>query len=127
MKVKLTAVEYELMTILWKLGQGSVRDVMEHLSANRQLAYTSVSTMLRILQKKEILHYEKSGRTHVYVPKISKSSFVKDTLSEIVTELFAGQPLELAAYLLKENTLSDKELSELKKLIQKKSRMSRSL
>jgi predicted transcriptional regulator len=124
MKIKLTAVEHELMTILWHLKQGSVRDVMEQLPADRRLAYTSVSTMLRILQKKGVLHYEKSGRTHVYIPKISKLAFVKDTISEVVTELFSGNPIELASYLLHDDFLTQEELSSLKELIRKKEKVS---
>ena len=121
MKIKLTAVEYELMTILWGLGQGTVREVMEKLPEDRQLAYTSVSTMLRILQKKQLLHYKTVGRQHVYVPKISKSYFIKDTVSEVVSELFDGNPIELAAFLLNESALNKEDLTSLKALIQKKS------
>ena len=54
MKITLTATEYELMTIIWNLGQASVRDVMEQLPKNRDLAYTSVATILRILKEKNI-------------------------------------------------------------------------
>lgn len=123
MKIKLTAVEYELMTVLWTLGQGTVRDVMESLPKERKLAYTSVSTMLRILQKKQLLHYEKSGRQHIYAPKISKSYFIKDTVSEVVSELFDGSPIELAAFLLKDVSLNKEEIASLKALIQKKSKV----
>lgn len=123
MKIKLTAVEYELMTVLWTLGQGTVRDVMESLPKERKLAYTSVSTMLRILQKKQLLHYEKSGRQHIYTPKISKSYFIKDTVSEVVSELFDGSPIELAAFLLKDVSLNKEEIASLKALIQKKSKV----
>ena len=121
MKIKLTAVEHELMTILWELGQGTVPEVIENLPEERKLAYTSVSTMLRILQKKELLDYQKVGRQHVYIPKISKSSFTRDTVSEVVSELFDGSPVELAAFLLKDTALNEEELTTLKALIQAKS------
>ncbi len=120
MKIKLTTVEYELMTILWGLGQGTVRDILENLPEKRKLAYTSVSTILRILQKKQLLHYQKSGRQHVYVPKISKSCFIKDTVSEVVSELFDSNPAELAVFLLNDNNLTKEELISLKALIQRK-------
>lgn len=58
-KYNLTVVEHELMEILWKIGEGSVRDVMNHLSKDRALAYTSVSTILRILQQKKNCYRQK--------------------------------------------------------------------
>ena len=68
----LTEVELELMTALWKLGEGSVADVLETLPKERKLAYTSVSTILRILEQKKVLKARKEGRGHVYVPMLEK-------------------------------------------------------
>ena len=62
-KYQLTPVEHELMEILWILGQGTVRDVLAHLPNSRKLAYTSVSTILRILQQKKILTAKENGST----------------------------------------------------------------
>ncbi len=124
MKITLTATEYELMTIIWNLGQASVRDVMEQLPKNRDLAYTSVATILRILEKKKILRYEASGRKHVFIPQISRDMFVKETTTEIIAELFDNDPLELVAYLLKDTKLNKKDLDSLKTLIEKKSKKS---
>ena len=68
----LTEVELELMTILWKKGEGSVADVIEGLPKDRNLAYTSVSTILRILEQKGALKTRKEGRGHVYIPALKK-------------------------------------------------------
>ena len=70
----LTEVELELMTILWSLSEGSVADVIERLPKNRNLAYTSVSTILRILEQKGTLKARKEGRGHIYMPLVSKES-----------------------------------------------------
>jgi len=120
MKVKLTAVEYELMSALWDLGQASVREVMECLPKNRKLAYTSVATILRILQNKKVVRCITSDRTHIFVPKISKLAFIKETTSSIISELFAGKPLELVAHLINHNTITKEEISTIKKMMQDK-------
>jgi len=122
MRIKLTAVEYELMLIIWGLGQASVRQVLEHLPKNRRLAYTSVATILRILETKKVLRSVTSGRSHIFVPKVSKEAFIKDTTSTFISDLFSGNSLAFVAYLLKDEKITQNEIEEIKKLIQKKER-----
>lgn len=116
----LTEVELELMTILWKLGEGSVNAVMEQLPKDRQLAYTSVSTILRILEQKEILHTRKEGRGHVYIPSIAKEAYEAKTLRHVVERVFDNAPIALVKQLLKVGELSAQDISELKSLLNKK-------
>ena len=113
----LTETELELTQILWKLGEGSVNDVLEGLSNDRDLAYTSVSTILRILEQKKILSSRKEGRGHVYKPLISKSGYEEKTVKYMVGRVFQGAPLALAKQLLQTNELSQADLQELKALI----------
>jgi predicted transcriptional regulator len=113
----LTDVELELMSILWKLGEGSVGDVIEHLSAGRDLAYTSVSTMLRILEQKKILKARKEGRGHVYIPILEKSEYEARAVKHVVERVFNGTPMALVKQLLSSGDLNPKELEELKRLI----------
>jgi len=117
----LTSVELEMMNILWKLGEGSVRDVQAKLPQERKLAYTSVSTILRILEKKGILsgRKQKQGRGHTYVPLINKSSYESKSLDSLVENVFEGAPLGLVKRLIEDKKISDHELHELQKLIQK--------
>ena len=62
------------MTILWRLGEGTVSEVRAELPAERALAYTSVSTVLRILEKKGLVRPRKAGRGHVYIPAVEKGA-----------------------------------------------------
>lgn len=113
----LTETELELMNIIWKLGEGSVADVMTELPKARELAYTSVSTILRILEQKDVLETRKEGRNHIYIPLITKEEYESRTLNHIVDKVFDGTPMALARQLLRSKGLSKDELSELKKLI----------
>ena len=113
----LTETELELMTILWRLGEGSVADVIEHLHKERDLAYTSVSTILRILEQKKILKTRKEGRGHIYTPQIKKSEYEAKTVKHVVDRVFDGTPVALVRQLLDSVELNANDLKELKSLI----------
>ena len=113
----LTATELELMNILWNLGSGTVRDVMAKLPEDRDLAYTSVSTIIRILEQKGMLDSRKEGKAHIYSPKMEKGQYEKKETSSLVKNLFGGSKLDLVKCLIADEKLSKKEMQELKKLI----------
>lgn len=113
----LTETELELMTILWRLGEGSVADVIEQLPKERDLAYTSVSTIMRILEQKEILKTRKEGRGHIYTPQLKKNDYEAKTVKHVVERVFDGTPVALVRQLLDSVKLDAKDLKELKNLI----------
>lgn len=113
----LTETELELMTILWRLGEGSVSDVIEQLPKGRDLAYTSVSTILRILEQKGVLKTRKEGRGHIYIPQVKKSDYEAKTVKHVVDRVFDGTPIALVRQLLDTVKLNESDLKELKKLI----------
>lgn len=115
----LTEVELELMTPLWKLGEGTVSDVLDQLPPERQLAYTSVSTILRILEQKGILKTRKEGRGHTYIPLLKKSEFEARSVKQMIDRVFDGTPVALVKQLLETVHLNEADLEELKKLVEK--------
>ena len=119
-KYYLTPVELELMDILWKLDEGTVHDVLAKLPSARLLAYTSVSTMLRILQQKKILGIKKVGRQHIYYPLLNKETYAMHSLNKIVQRIFSGKSAELVAHLVDKNRLSIDEISALQQLLDSK-------
>ena len=114
---RLTEVELELMTILWRLGEGTVTDVIAQLPPGRRLAYTSVSTILRILEKKGVLTARKDGRAHVYVPAFGKPEYEAFTVQDIVTRVFDGTPAALVSRLLQSEELSPRDLDAIRALL----------
>lgn len=116
----LTEVELELMTIIWKLGQASVADVLAELPPDRKLAYTSVSTILRILEQKKILGTKKEGRGHLYIPKITKTEYEGQALKNIVKRVFDDAPVSIVSQLLSNFKISPEELRQIKEMIAKK-------
>jgi predicted transcriptional regulator len=117
---RLTDVELELMGLLWRMGEGTVAAVQAALPPSRPLAYTSVSTMLRILEGKGVVTTRKQGRGHVYVPVIQKSEYEAHAVRDVVDRVFEGMPLALVRQLLENVQLSDADMSELRSLIARK-------
>ena len=114
---QLTEVELELMTILWAHGGGTVHDVRTALPADRALAYTSVSTMLRILEQKGIVASEKRGQAHVYVPRLGRAEYEASALRRFLHTVFADTPRALVTRLLDEDHLTQDDLVQIHRLL----------
>jgi predicted transcriptional regulator len=122
----LTEVELELMNILWKLGEGGVSEVIESLPKERDLAYTSVSTILRILEQKKIVTTRKEGRGHVYIPLLKKSDYEAKSVRHMVDKVFDGAPVALVStlvrQLLESKDVDETELAQIRELLAKATR-----
>ncbi|MEL6343981.1 MAG: BlaI/MecI/CopY family transcriptional regulator [Myxococcota bacterium] len=106
----LTETELEMMLVLWDRGQGTVREVMNGLSADRPRAYTSVATILRILEEKGFVTSEKRGRRLLYAPTLSRSRYEGRNLGDLLGRLFGGDPLALVRRLVDSSSMSAAEL-----------------
>ena len=113
----LTAVELELMLLLWSTGGASAREVLERLPPDRERAYTSVSTILRILEQKGFVQSEKEGRRHRYVPTLTRASYERRKLRHLVGSLFGGDPMALVRRLVQTDSLTRDELQAARDLI----------
>jgi predicted transcriptional regulator len=118
----LTATELEMMNVIWRLGPTSVHQVVEALRPQRQLAYTSVSTIVRILEQKGFLRSQKEGRGHLYEPTISKEAYQVRSLQHLVSNVFDGTPTLLVQRLLDSEQLDPEELDRLRRALRKKER-----
>ena len=116
----LTEVELEFMTELWALGQGSVRDVLARLAPERNLAYTSAATILRIMEQKEFVESEKHGKTFVYRPVLAKDAYQTKTLRDLSNKLFDGTPATLVARLVDDDGISEDALKEIRALLERR-------
>ena len=116
----LTDVELELMTALWDIGRGSVRDVLARLDPERKFAYTSAATILRIMDEKGFVQSEKQGKVLIYTPALTKDRYQSKTLRDISDKLFDGAPATLVARLVDDEGLTEDALEELRALLNRR-------
>ena len=113
----LTPQELELMKVVWQRGSATVRDVYEALLERRRIAYTTVMTMLNVLEKKGHLAKRAEGRSYVYAPVRTKQRVLGAMVREFVERVFDGSAEPLLVHLLEERQLSEKDLDQLAKRI----------
>jgi BlaI family penicillinase repressor len=114
----LTRAESEIMSVLWSKGGATVHEVLAELPRNS--AYTSVLTLLRILEKKGYVRHEahpEGGRAHVYKPLVQAANARRHHVRDLVDRLFGGETEELVVGLLEEEKWSKSDLERLRELI----------
>lgn len=113
----LTEVELELMNVIWGIGECTVKDVQIALPNERDLAYTSVATIMKILEQKKVLGSQKKERAHTYQPLLSRADYEAMTLRHLATNVFQGDPSSMVMKLLNESELSKDELKAIRRLL----------
>jgi predicted transcriptional regulator len=109
----LTPQELEIMKVVWQKGEATVRDVYEDLLERRKIAYTTVLTMLNVLETKGHLRKRQDDRAFVYKPTKPEATVVRSMVREFVDRLFDGAAEPLVVHLLKDRHFTRKELEEL--------------
>jgi BlaI family transcriptional regulator, penicillinase repressor len=121
---KLTRAEEEIMLILWRLKEALVRDIISELK-DPEIPYTTVSTVIRVLEKKKFVSHKAFGNTHLYFPLVSKKEYSRAHLRDFLVNYFDGSFSSMATSFARENDISMEELkdmlSELQKEIEQKS------
>lgn len=115
----LTGQELEIMKVIWPLGRATVRQVYDALREQRIIAYTTVQTMMNILETKGHLRKEPGEKAQVYAPVRPQHLVVKSMVREFVNRVFDGSARPLLVHLLNEKGLSERERRELQKLLVK--------
>jgi len=114
----LTQRELDIMSVLWDLGEATVTEVRDRVDPN--LAYTSISTMIRTLEMKGFVsHRRGEGKTHVYFPVIDSETAGESVLDRVLNKVYGGSPIKLLAHLMEQNRLSDKELARMRDLLKR--------
>ena len=107
--------ELDVMGVLWELGSGTVSEVRERLPVD--LAYTTVLTILRNLEAKELVTHTAEGKAHRYVPRVAQRAARRSAVSRIVDKLFHGSPEQLITQLVEDEHLSADDLKRLRALL----------
>ncbi len=113
---ELTKAEEEIMQILWKIRKGFVKDILESFPSPKP-AYNTVSTIVRILEKKGFVGYTAYGKTHEYYPLVSKEEYKGQLMNRVVKKYFSNSFHDLVSFFTESTALSISELEEIKKLM----------
>ena len=107
------------MKVIWPLGQATVREVYDDLKRRRTIAYTTVQTMMNVLEVKGHLRKQPGEKAQTYVPVRRQQQVVRSMVREFVDRVFDGSARPLLVHLLKEKGLTERERRELQKLLDK--------
>jgi predicted transcriptional regulator len=113
---ELTRAEEQIMQILWKKSEGFVNDILDEMPDPKP-AYNTVSTIVRILEKKGFVAHKAFGKAHQYYPLIQKKSYMRSMFSGLMRNYFSGSYRSLASFFTRENNISLEELEEINQLI----------
>ncbi len=116
---ELTKTEERIMQVCWKLKKAFVKDIIQALPDEPKPPYNTISSVVRILEKKGYLTYKAYGKTYEYYPAISKGEYRKMYLRKLLTGYFDNSPASLLSFIVEEENLSEKEIEKLKNIIDK--------
>jgi predicted transcriptional regulator len=121
----LTEAELRLMDVVWQRGESTVQQVLEALPKHPALAYNSVLTTIRVLEKKGYLKHVKDGRAHVYIPLIERDDASRSEISHLVNRFFKNSHEQLVLNILEDKSIDAAELKRLRKLLAENPREAR--
>lgn len=116
---QLTKAEEDIMQVLWQLKKANVKQIIEELSDPKP-AYNTVSTIVRILESKGFVNYEKKGKGHIYFPLLEKHEYSNQSINKLVDNYFQGSFKSMVSFFMKKNDINLNELESVLKEINKK-------
>jgi predicted transcriptional regulator len=119
-EVSLSDLQLSLMRVLWARGEASTAEVAEALRGERDLAHTTVATLLTRLEKRGLLATRRDGRALVYRPLVSEGEVQRSMVGSLLDNLFSGRASALLSHLVEARQVSEAELAELQTLLQQR-------
>jgi predicted transcriptional regulator len=113
----LTEAELRIMNVLWLKGSGTVQQVLDSITEKPALAYNSVLTTIRVLEKKGYLKHLKDGRAHVYTPLVEKKDATRSEIRHLVSRFFKNSHEQLVLNLLEDQGIGPEELGRLRQML----------
>lgn len=115
---ELTKAEEQVMQILWSIEKGFVKDILEKMPEPKP-AYNTVSTIVRILEKKGFVGFEAFGKSHAYFPLVDKDKYRRFSLNNLIGNYFGGSFQKMVSFFAQENDMDVNELEQLLDIVKK--------
>ena len=119
---RLTQVEEEIMQHIWALKSCSVQDIIEALEQDPKPPHSTISSVVRILERKGYVDHRSEGRTFVYFPIIQKEEYRRGSLDKLIGNYFGGSASNLLSFLVKKEKLSEEDILDLQKKLREHNR-----
>ena len=114
---EITKAQEQILKVLWEIEEGAVSDVVNQLPDPKP-AYTTVATVIKVLEKKGYVGHKTFGKTHVFFPKVSRKEYAQVFLKDSVKTFFNNSLQQTVSFFVKQKNVSLNELEELKNLIE---------
>ncbi len=115
----ISPAETEILRLVWQLGEATVQQVCDNLPRERDIAYATVQTLLRRLEKKGYLKHRAKGKAYVFYPSAKREAVITRSVNDFLGRLFGGDPIPLMHYLAEHGKITAEDIEALKRLIEK--------
>jgi predicted transcriptional regulator len=115
----LSPAETEILRLVWQSEPVTVQEICVNLPKDRAIAYATVQTLLRRLEKKGYVKHEVQGKAHLFSAAVKREQVIKRTVGDFIERLFGGDPLPLMLHLADQSDLAPDDFDELKRLIER--------
>jgi predicted transcriptional regulator len=107
----------QILSVLWEKGDLTVRDVLEAMPDGKKRAYTSILSVMQVMEKKGLLQHSTRGTAHVYKPAVKREKIIQPFMKKMLNEVFGGKPSAMMQALLTETPINDAEMAQIQKII----------
>ncbi|MFQ5655073.1 MAG: BlaI/MecI/CopY family transcriptional regulator [Planctomycetota bacterium] len=114
----LGSLQQEVMEVVWSRGDATVAEVHDDLQEERAIAYTTVLSTMRALERRGFLTHEADGKAHRFHALVSRQQYTRDSVDRLVTRLFGGEPERLMSHLVGAEQLSARDLRRIRRLLE---------
>jgi BlaI family penicillinase repressor len=115
--VKPSDLEMQILSVLWERGDSTVREVLEAMPDGKKRAYTSILSVMQVMEKKGLLKHSNRGAAHVYKPAVNKKKIIQPFMKKVLNEVFGGKPSAMMQALLTETSIDHDEMAQIKEVI----------
>ena len=114
---KPTKTELEILSVLWEKGSLTVREVFELMNSTRRTSYTTILKLMQIMHEKGLVSRNEKNRAHIYTAKLKQNETGKAMLVELLEKVFSGSASKLVQQVLEEETTTDEDIREIRRMI----------
>jgi BlaI family transcriptional regulator, penicillinase repressor len=115
-------LELQVLSVLWDRGPSSVRGVLEAIPDRKQRAYTTILSVMQVMEKKGLLGHTREGLSHIYHPLVQREQVLRPMMKDLLRNVFGGSPSAAVQFLLDQAAVDDEELAQIRRTIREHGR-----